>query len=156
MNLFNLVRAPSKALILLCSMGATVASAQTAFTDVTTGAGVTHSSESYGASFGDLNGDGYLDIYASNHRTQDSLWLNRGNGTFIDVATQTADWLNRVNADTHGASWADVDNDGDQDLMVSAGTGNPSQFLINDNQRLVDKTVSSGLNIANLGGRLPV
>src|SRR5947209_107621 len=85
-------------------LGGGISSAQIAFTDVTSAAGINHSSESYGASFGDLNGDGYLDIYASNHRTQDSLFLNRGNGTFVDVATQTLDWQNRPNADTHGGT----------------------------------------------------
>jgi len=139
------------------SLGAApVALSQIAFTDATIAAGVAHSSESYGASFGDLNGDGYLDIFASNHRTQPSLFLNMGNGTFVDVATQTMDWVNRAGADTHGASWADVDNDGDQDLMVSTGTGNLSQFLVNNHQQLVDKTVGSGLDLTNLGGRLPV
>jgi hypothetical protein len=139
------------------SLGAApVALSQIAFTDATNAAGVAHTSESYGASFGDLNGDGYLDIFASNHRTQPSMYLNMGNGTFLDVATQTMDWVNRAGADTHGGSWADVDNDGDQDLMVSTGTGNLSQFLINDHQRLADHTVGSGLDLTNLGGRLPV
>ena len=137
-------------------MSASIASAQIAFTDSTNAAGVAHTSESYGASFGDFNGDGYPDIVASNHRTQPSLFLNMGNGTFRDVATQTMDWVNRPGADTHGASWADFDNDGDQDLMVSTGTGNLSQFLVNEHQRLVDRTIGSGLDITNLGGRLPV
>ncbi len=142
--------------VLSLGLAASVASAQISFTDVTDAAGVTHSSESYGASFGDLNGDGFLDIYSSNHRTRDSLFLNRGNGTFVDVATQTMDWQNRPNADTHGASWADYNNDGHQDLMVSTGTGNLSMFLVNENQRLIDLTVPLGLGEANLGGRLPV
>ena len=143
-------------LVLSIGIASTVASAQIAFTDVTTPSGVTHSSESYGAAFGDLNGDGYLDIYASNHRTRDSLFLNRGNGTFVDVASQTLDWQNRPNADTHGGTWADYNNDGRQDLMVSTGTGNLSMFLVNENQRLIDLTVPLGLGETNLGGRLPV
>ena len=47
-----------------------------------------HVSESYGASWGDLNGDGYPDLFVSNHRTQPSLFLNQGNGTFIDIGDQ--------------------------------------------------------------------
>jgi FG-GAP-like repeat/ASPIC and UnbV len=137
-------------------LGASVAPAQIAFTDATNTAGVAHSSESYGASWGDLDGDGYPDLFASNHRTQPSLFLNLGNGSFRDIATKTADWLSRPGADTHGASWADFDNDGDQDLMVSVGTGNPSQFLVNENQQLIDRTAEFGLDFSNLGGRLPV
>src|SRR4051794_20553272 len=114
-------------LVLLPLAMAPLATAQVAFTDVTNAAGAAHMSESYGASFGDLNGDGYLDIFASNHRTQPSLLLNQGNGTFIDVATNTMDWVNRSGADTHGGSWGDLDNDGDQDLIISTGTGNLSQ-----------------------------
>jgi hypothetical protein len=136
--------------------GASIATAQIAFTDVTDASGAGHFSESYGASWGDLDGDGYPDLFTSNHRTKPSLFLNMGNGSFVDVAAQTLDWQNRPHADTHGASWADYNNDGAQDLMVSTGTGNLSQFLVNQNQRLVDMTVAVGLGITNLGGRLPV
>ena len=79
-----------------------------------------------------------------------------GNGTFYETAPQVLTWRNRPRADTHGGSWADFDNDGDQDLLVSAGTGNLSQLLVNEYGRLVDRTVERGLTTANLGGRLPV
>jgi hypothetical protein len=130
--------------------------AQIAFTDVAQAAKVARSGESYGASWGDLNGDGLPDLFASNHRQQPSLFLNMGNGTFHETAPQVLTWRNRARADTHGGSWADLDNDGDQDLLVSAGTGNLSQLLINENQRLVDRTVERGMTTTNLGGRLPV
>ena len=126
------------------------------FTDVSAAAGVDRRGESYGASWGDLNGDALPDLFASNHRQQPSLFLNMGNGTFRDTAANVLTWRNRARADTHGGSWADYDNDGDLDLLVTTGTGNLSQFLVNENQRLVDRTVALGLNVSNIGGRLPV
>lgn len=141
---------------LLAVLSGGTAVAQIAFTDVSAAAGVDYRGESYGASWGDLNGDGYLDLFASNHRVRPSLFLNKGNGTFFDIGPQVLTWRNRQYADTHGASWADYDNDGDMDLVVSTGTGNLSQFLRNEDQRLVDRTVEFGLNIRNVGGRLPV
>ena len=71
-------------------VSASVASAQIAFTDVTKASGVAHSSETYGASWGDLDGDGYPDLFVSNHRTMTSLFVNMGNGTFVDVARANA------------------------------------------------------------------
>lgn len=132
------------------------AAAQIAFVDASAVAKVDHASESYGASWGDVNSDGYPDLFASNHRTQPSLFLNMRNGTFSNIAPQVLIWRNRPRADTHGGSWADFDNDGDQDLLVSAGTGNLSQLLVNENQHLVDRTKERGLTTVNLGGRLPV
>jgi hypothetical protein len=143
-------------LALALSIGVPAASAQIAFTDVSTQAGVGRAGESYGASWGDLNGDAYLDIFASNHRTQPSLFLNKGDGTFLETAKQVKLWVNRPKADTHGGTWADFDNDGDQDLMITTGTGNLSQFLVNDRGRLVDQVTQYGLGIKNVGGRLPV
>ena len=119
-------------------------------------AGVARAGESYGASWGDMNGDGYPDIFASNHRQLNSLYLNRGDGTFHDTGDQVLSWRNRSRADTHGASWSDFDNDGDQDLLVSAGVGNLSQLLVNEYGRLVDRTVERGLTTIDIGGRLPV
>ena len=49
------------ALAALSLTTAPVARSQTAFTDVSNAAGVTYTGESYGASFGDLNGDGHVD-----------------------------------------------------------------------------------------------
>jgi hypothetical protein len=130
--------------------------AQISFSDVSAAAKVNRAGESYGASWGDLNGDSLLDIYASNHREQDNIFLNMGNGTFYKIGPDVLTWRNRQHADTHGGSWADLDNDGDQDLLISAGTGNLSELLLNEHQRLADRTVERGLTTTNLGGRLPV
>src|SRR6187455_3350188 len=83
--------------LLIAALGATLLSshfavAQIAFTDVSHVAGVDRAGESYGASWGDLNGDGYPDLFASNHREQPSLFLNMRNGTFYETAPQVLTW----------------------------------------------------------------
>jgi hypothetical protein len=128
----------------------------TGFTEMTSAAGVAHSSETYGASWGDLNSDGYPDLFISNHRTMKSLYVNQGNGTFVDIASTINNFVNRPQADTHGASWADFDNDGDQDLLVSIGTGNPSEWFVNNQGKLVFSTTGSGLDVTSIGGRMPI
>ena len=128
---------------------------QTAFEDVSVAAGVSNATESYGVSAGDINGDGLLDFFLSNHRLRPSLLLNR-NGTFYDTSFNVRTWINRATADTHGGSFADFDNDGDQDLLISVGTGNPSQFFVNDFGAMLDRTDELGVSFDSLGGRLPV
>jgi FG-GAP-like repeat len=140
----------------LLILGAASASAQTTFTDVTAASGLQHSSETYGASWGELNGDAFPDLFVSDHRTAKSLYVNRGNGTFVDIASQINNFADRPMADTHGASWADYNNNGTQDLLVSIGTGNPSEWYVNSGGKLTFNTTASGLGEENLGGRMPI
>ena len=133
------------ALMLSCLLAAPSSHSQTTFSDVSDAAGIGVQTESYGAAWGDLNGDRYPDLYLNNHRLQSSLYLNLGNGTFFDTQQNVKPWVNRSSADTHGGTFADFDNDGDQDLLISLGTGNPSQFLVNDYGALLDKTVEFGV-----------
>ena len=149
-------RLPSSCLLLAALAWPAISHAQIAFTDVSAAAGVAHRGESYGASWGDLDGDGYPDIFASNHRQQPSLFLNRRDGTFVDTGAQVLPWRNRPRADTHGGTFADFDNDGDQDLLVSTGQGNTPQLLVNESARLVERSIERGLGVTNIGGRLPV
>ena len=149
-------RASLAAAALVAFAGVPAAEAQIAFGDTSQFSGLDDSGESYGASWGDFNGDGYPDLFTSNHRQQPSLYLNLKTGRFYETSDQVLPWRNRPGADTHGASWADIDNDGDQDLLVSTGRGNLSQLLVNEHQRLVDRTKSWGLTGTDDGGRLPV
>jgi hypothetical protein len=57
------------------------------FIDVTTGSGVEYTGESYGAAWGDYNGDGLPDLHVNHHRNADGLYLNLGNGAFENNAT---------------------------------------------------------------------
>ena len=110
-------------------------SAQIAFTDVSAQAGVAHRGESYGASWGDLNNDGLPDLFASNHRQRPSLFLNVGNGTFLDTGAQVLPWRNRSGADTHGASWAYIEAHAPGDVaqqtqIARQGVGVWNQLLL--------------------------
>jgi hypothetical protein len=142
------------AYVLLLQSGAVSAAVE--FTDRAPAAGVAAPGESYGASWGDLNGDGYPDLFLSNHRTQPTVYVNKRDGTFFDSRQQTFPWVNRSLADTHGGTWSDFDSDGDQDLLITTGTGNEQQMLVNERGELMDRTLELGVEVNNVGGRMPM
>jgi len=115
------------------------------FEEVSRAAGIVYSGESFGASWGDVNGDGYPDIYASNHRLKDSLYINNRNGTFTNIANTITRWNQAPSQDTHGGSFVDFDNDGDKDLFIGTGTNTPNQFFVNDNGHLTEQAAQWGL-----------
>ena len=66
----------------------------------------------------DVDGDGDLDLVLANWRQQNSLWLNNGSGTFVDVTAQRMP----VDSDESSAvAIGDVDGDGDADLVFANG-----------------------------------
>jgi len=85
------------------------------FTDITAAAGVGDAGQSWGAAWVDYDNDGLQDLFVVNQDGTDRLFHNLGDSTFEDLAGQ-------VGLAGHsggvGCSWADFDNDGDQDLFV--------------------------------------
>jgi hypothetical protein len=75
-----------------------------------------------GVSVVDVNNDGWPDLYFTNSRfgAPNALYLNRGDGTFRDVAAQAG--IANVNRPGEGVSmgavWGDFDNDGLEDLLI--------------------------------------
>ena len=118
------------------------------FTDVTAAAGLQGNAvESWGAAWGDLNKDGYPDLFTSNHRVAGRLMRNNGNGTFtnVTVAADPGKAL-RNPRDSHAGIWTDFDNDGDQDLTLAVGPLE-SYLLVNTNGVLRDERALRGLTI---------
>ena len=136
---------------------------QIQFEDVSHQAGITRVGESWGNAWGDFDGDGYLDLWATNHRHKPSLYRNNGDGTFTDIIDEV--WDANPDADTHGAAWADYDNDGDQDLIVLSGGGgglsgaranHNNHFYVNENGILVERAAELGVDYPLLRGRTPL
>ncbi len=125
------------ALVLMLLGGS--ASAQVQFQDVTDGSGLEYSGESYGGAWGDANGDRRPDLFVSHHRNPSGLYINLGGSTFENRGHTIDAWQETPTSDVHGGTWADYDNDGRQDLVITAGRNNFTQFLVNDGTTLSDR-----------------
>ena len=94
------------------------------FTDVTRESGLYHAFGAMGANFGDIDSDGYLDIYLATGAPQmgrlerDALFRNNGDGTFTDATFALG--LGNIGKG-HGVTFGDVDTDGDVDIYVPVG-----------------------------------
>lgn len=94
------------------------------FSDVSKEVGLTKKAFAMGANFGDINNDGFLDIYLGTGNPElesivpNKLFLNMGGKTFVDMtAPARVGHLQKG----HAISFADVDNDGDQDIYIEMG-----------------------------------
>ena len=87
------------------------------FEDVTAKAGGLDGGDAWGnaASFADVDGDSDLDLYVCNLESPNLLYVNQGDGTFVEKAGPFG--LGLTAAST-GCAFADYDNDGDLDLYV--------------------------------------
>jgi len=146
--------------ILILIIGApAIAFADIKFGDVSLTAGIFHSGHTFGASWGDFNGDGWPDLWVGNHYNAPSLYLNQQNGTFLDIVKDV--WSEYPKADTHGAAWADFDNDGDQDLVelcgAESGTGKVANHLfVNQDGMLKNQASLLGVGYPLGRGRTPL
>ena len=85
------------------------------FTNVTEQAGITAASYGMGATAGDFNNDGWIDLYVTNLGPNQML-RNNGDGTFSDVTEQSGTGDPRWST---SATFFDYDNDGRLDLFVA-------------------------------------
>lgn len=94
------------------------------FEDVSAAAGIAAdpNGKGLGVAFADFDADGFTDIIVANDSVRQSLYHNRGDGTFADVAL-----IAGVGYDENGKTFAgmgvdaaDFDNDGRPDIFITA------------------------------------
>lgn len=89
------------------------------FVDVSAEAGIYGSKIGFGlgVTIGDVNRDGWPDIYVSNDFFEkDYLYLNQKNGTFHE---ELEDWIQELSFSSMGADMADLNNDGFPEIFVT-------------------------------------
>src|SRR4030095_13494362 len=74
-----------------------------------------------GVALGDVDGDGLVDVFLVKTEGQSALYRNRGGFRFEDLTTRAG--LDTRGRSPTGAVLADVDGDGDLDLLISALAG---------------------------------
>jgi len=90
---------------------------------------------------GDVDGDGWCDLYFCGWRSN-ALYRNLGNGKFEDV--HGARGVACADQFSTGAVFADVDGDGDLDLLVNS-VGGGSRLFLNDGTGRFTEATNSGL-----------
>ena len=133
------------------------------FTDVTFQGGLQHlGGDSHGAVWGDLDGDGDLDLYVSKGTAKDlpvnynELWRNNGDRTFTNVAPTSG--VTGIGCHNRGAYAVDYDRDSDLDIFVTSffkhGSGGPNLFYRNDGGlQFTDVAEEAGLQRSGIENR---
>jgi enediyne biosynthesis protein E4 len=87
------------------------------FEDVTAAAGVGDTGPGVAAVWADVNNNGYLDLFVSNRPGANALFINQGDGSFVNMAAEAG--VTDPAAGGEGSAWADLDRDGLVDLYVA-------------------------------------
>ncbi len=69
-----------------------------------------------GVAAGDLNNDGFIDLYFTGNQVQDKLYLNKGNMQFEDITFQAG--LDNSKEWTNGVTLVDINNDNLLDIYI--------------------------------------
>lgn len=87
------------------------------FTEKHLEVGINNHGYGLSATVGDLNDDGYLDVFVSNdYAMYDFVYLNNGDGTFSDESLTS---LKKTSINSMGTDVADFNNDGYLDVVVA-------------------------------------
>ena len=127
----------------------------------------------WGNGFFDLNNDGWKDLFTANsdasdtidltsksthYRQPNSVFANLGDGTFKDVSAEVGEDF-QASGPHRGCAFADFDNDGKIDIVVSA-LGAPAELWQNvspaDNHWLMIKLIGSRSNRDGIGARIKI
>lgn len=104
-----------------------------------------HYDHGSGLAVADVDGDGREDVYFVNQAGPSELWRSVGKGRFENVTSQAGVGLaGRISV---AASFADVDNDGDQDLFVTTVRGGNALFLNDGRGRFRDVSKDAAVDL---------
>ncbi|RIL11562.1 hypothetical protein DCC79_04425, partial [bacterium] len=137
------------------------------FTDASASLGLTRPTFTMGSNFGDVDNDGWLDLYLATGDPQfESLYPNRLYRNDAGVRFQEATSAAGVGhiQKGHGVAFGDVDNDGDQDIWLNqggayAGDGYQKVLFLNPghaNRWLTLQLQGTRANRAAIGARVKV
>ncbi|HTT65793.1 MAG TPA: CRTAC1 family protein [Bryobacteraceae bacterium] len=104
------------------------------FEDVTEKSGLAKSpGKGMGISIADFNNDGWLDVFISNDTEPNSLFINKGNGTFEEEGLELGVAYNESAhvGSSMGSDAKDYDNDGNVDIFYNNLMGQVWQLLRN-------------------------
>ncbi len=138
-----------------------------AFKDVTEEVGLNKVFMPMGANFGDVDNDGYPDVRFGTGELSFATLLpnvllhNKGGKQFVDITTSSGTGELHKG---HGVAFADIDNDGDEDLLEVIGGGVPGDshtFRLFENPGHGNDSISVRLvggkaNRAAIGARVKV
>ncbi len=119
------------------------------FTDISESAGVNTLFRTRAVLFGDINQDGFIDLYVANMTAPNYMFRNNGDNTFTDItlASNTQDYGIAM-----GSLFFDYDNDGDLDLYLTHDANQPYILYQNDGTgRFRDVSEESNTNYAGQG-----
>ena len=118
------------------------------FVNQTEASGISgHPGHGLACAAGDVNGDGWDDLYVANDQMPNFLWINNGDNTFSEQATLLGCATSNTGKARAGMSvnLIDIDRDLDIDIHVSNLEGESDGLFLNQNGQFIDQSSSTGL-----------
>lgn len=124
------------------------------FEDVSARAGLRSPASGLGLIAVDVNADEWPDLYVANDAMPNQLWINQGDGRFVDEALVRGAAVNsqgRAEA-SMGIDAGDIDGDGDEDLFMTHLREETNTLFLNDGSGgFNDKSIQKGLAAPSRG-----